>query len=67
VKAQIQETAAFREQLQDTIATARSDTCDTETEELEKLITEYKDVFVTKSSDYRQTDRMYHCINGREA
>jgi hypothetical protein len=31
------------------------------------LFTKYKDVFVTKSSKYRQTNRVYHHINNAEA
>lgn len=67
VKPQTQETAALCKQLQDMIATARSDIHNAETGELEELITKYKDVFVMKSSDYRLTDKVYPCIDAREA
>jgi hypothetical protein len=52
--------------LQDVFAAARPAPSDNETRELEELITEYRDIFATKSSDYRRTDRVYHHINTGE-
>jgi hypothetical protein len=42
--------------LQDMIVAARPNLRDEEIRELEELITEYKDVFATQSSDYGRTD-----------
>jgi hypothetical protein len=47
--------------LQDVIA-ARPNLSDTESWELEKL-TEYGDIFATKSDDYRWTDKLYHRLD----
>jgi hypothetical protein len=45
------------------IATARLNLIGAETGELEALITNYKDVFAMKSSEYRHTNRVYHHIS----
>jgi hypothetical protein len=45
------------------IAEARSNLCDTESQEMEELITEYDASFARKSNDYRQTDRVYNCTD----
>jgi hypothetical protein len=58
-EAQMQETAL---QLEDVLAAARSNLSNERTKELEELITEYEDIFVT-SSDYGQNERLYHRIN----
>jgi hypothetical protein len=38
-----------------------------EIQESGKLVTKYKDVFAMKSSDYRQTNRVYRHIDAEEA
>jgi hypothetical protein len=42
------------------IAAARLNLSDTESRELQELLTEYGDIFAVKSNNYRHTDRMYH-------
>jgi hypothetical protein len=43
--------------------TARLNLSNREIQELEELITELKDIFVSKSSAYGQTNRVYHHID----
>jgi hypothetical protein len=54
----VQQIAGLYEHLQDVIISAGLNLSNAETWELEDLITKYKDVFVTKSSKYRQTNRV---------
>jgi hypothetical protein len=56
-KPQAQDTVS---QLQDVIVAATANLCNGEIREFEELIAEYEEVSATKSSDYGQTDRMYH-------
>jgi hypothetical protein len=49
------------------IAAARPNLNDTEFQDLEKLLTEYRDIFAMKNDNYGRTDRMYHHIGTREA
>jgi hypothetical protein len=49
------------------IATIRTNLSNIETQELEKLITKYKDSFVMKSIDYGQTNKVYHFTDAGEA
>jgi hypothetical protein len=44
------------------IAAARPNPSDADSEDLEEPLTEYGDIFVTKSDDNGRTDRMYHHI-----
>jgi hypothetical protein len=45
--------------LQDTIAAAKPNPSDAASQELEQLLTEYKDTFAMDSDDYKCTDRVY--------
>jgi hypothetical protein len=60
---QVQETTP---KFQDVIAAARPNLSNAESQELEELVTEYRDIFVMKSDDYRRTDKVYHCIDTGE-
>jgi hypothetical protein len=46
--------------LQDVIAAARPILSDAESRQVEKLITEYEDIFAMKNDDYGWTDNEYH-------
>jgi hypothetical protein len=59
---QVQDTTL---KLQDVIAAARPNLSDAEYQKLEQLLTEYGDIFAKKTSDYKWTERVYHCIFGR--
>jgi hypothetical protein len=48
---------------EDVIAAARPNLSDAESRELEDLLTKYRHIFAMKSDDYRQTNRVYHCID----
>jgi hypothetical protein len=53
--------------LHDVIAAARQNLCDAESQELEELLTEYRDTLAIKSDDYQEADRVYRRINTGEA
>jgi hypothetical protein len=53
--------------LQNVIAAARSNLSDTESQELEELLTKYRDISAMKSDDYRYTNIVYHRTDMGEA
>jgi hypothetical protein len=50
-------------ELQNMIAAAKHNLSDSESRELEELLTEYGDVFAMDRDDYGRTDRVHHSIN----
>lgn len=52
---------ALRSTVQNTIQTARPSLSDTEFQEFENLVTEYKDIFAVDNEDYGRTNHREDC------
>jgi hypothetical protein len=59
-KYQPQVTQGPCKQLQEVISDAKSNLDATETQALQELIAEFRDVFATNGDDFGRTDRVYH-------
>jgi hypothetical protein len=49
------------------IAAAKPNLSNTEFQELEDIVTKYRDIFAMDSNDYRLTDKVYHHMDMEEA
>jgi hypothetical protein len=67
VQHQTQEMSRLCKQLWSMVTSARTNLSSDKNWELEDLITEFYDIFATKSSDYGQTNWVYHCIDSGDA
>jgi hypothetical protein len=58
-----QKTQGLCKQLQHELSGATVNLKTREAWRLEEFISEFQEIFTVKSDDYKQTDRVYHCIN----